>query len=200
MTSPVGIDDVDKVLRRPGYLPRFGWHDDHRDRDGTPGYLPALQQVRAEFSGLLDVLAATPGVLGGRCLQLGIGECDASHEVWRVLFARVVTIDWAMFADQGVRTKPGADTHAPATVGFAAARGPYDFLFIDAGHDFEDVHQDYRAYGPLVRKGGIIAFHDSLPRKGYEEVEVWRFLADLAKTGVDVHQIGTEVGVAWVRA
>jgi cephalosporin hydroxylase len=35
-----------------------------------------------------------------------------------------------------------------------------DFLFIDGDHTYNGVKQDYKMYGPLVRKGGIIAFHD----------------------------------------
>jgi cephalosporin hydroxylase len=35
-----------------------------------------------------------------------------------------------------------------------------DFLFIDGDHTYNGVKQDYEIYGPLVRKGGIIAFHD----------------------------------------
>lgn len=35
-----------------------------------------------------------------------------------------------------------------------------DFLFIDADHSYEGVKADYVMYSPLVRKGGIIAFHD----------------------------------------
>jgi len=35
-----------------------------------------------------------------------------------------------------------------------------DFLFIDADHTAPGVRADYRLYSPLVRKGGIIAFHD----------------------------------------
>jgi cephalosporin hydroxylase len=35
-----------------------------------------------------------------------------------------------------------------------------DFLFIDADHSYEGVSQDFSMYSPLVRKGGIIAFHD----------------------------------------
>jgi len=35
-----------------------------------------------------------------------------------------------------------------------------DFLFIDGDHTYEGVKQDYEMYGPLVRPGGIIAFHD----------------------------------------
>lgn len=35
-----------------------------------------------------------------------------------------------------------------------------DFLFIDGDHTYEGVKKDFEMYGPLVRKGGIIAFHD----------------------------------------
>ena len=35
-----------------------------------------------------------------------------------------------------------------------------DFLFIDGDHSYEGVKKDWEMYGPLVRKGGIVAFHD----------------------------------------
>ncbi len=35
-----------------------------------------------------------------------------------------------------------------------------DFLFIDGNHTYHGVKMDYEMYGPLVRPGGIIAFHD----------------------------------------
>ncbi len=38
-----------------------------------------------------------------------------------------------------------------------------DFLFIDGDHTYEGVKMDFEMYGPLVRKGGIIAFHDIVP-------------------------------------
>ncbi len=44
-----------------------------------------------------------------------------------------------------------------------------DFLFIDADHTYEGVKRDYELYSPLVRKGGIIGFHD-IVRKSKEEV------------------------------
>lgn len=37
---------------------------------------------------------------------------------------------------------------------------PIDFLFIDGDHSFEGVAEDFRLYSPLVRPGGVIAFHD----------------------------------------
>lgn len=37
---------------------------------------------------------------------------------------------------------------------------PLDVLFIDGDHTYEGVRADYQMYRPLVRKGGLIAFHD----------------------------------------
>jgi len=37
---------------------------------------------------------------------------------------------------------------------------PLDFLFIDGDHTYEGVKRDFEMYSPLVRNGGIIAFHD----------------------------------------
>jgi len=48
-----------------------------------------------------------------------------------------------------------------------------DFLFIDGDHSFEGVKKDFEMYSPLVRKGGIIAFHDIVrhPKETRCEVE-----------------------------
>lgn len=35
-----------------------------------------------------------------------------------------------------------------------------DVLFIDGDHTYQGVRQDYEMYSPLVREGGLIAFHD----------------------------------------
>ena len=35
-----------------------------------------------------------------------------------------------------------------------------DYLFIDGDHTYEGVKKDFEMFGPLVRKGGVIAFHD----------------------------------------
>jgi predicted O-methyltransferase YrrM len=45
---------------------------------------------------------------------------------------------------------------------------PVDFLFVDGDHTYEGVRADYELYGPLVRPGGLIAFHDIVP--GNEEL------------------------------
>jgi hypothetical protein len=160
-------------------------------------------QVRGETEILLDVLATElvggdlVNKIPGRCLQLGLGECRASHEAWRAVFDKsVVTLDWgAVLVNDGEFT--GTDVSTPSAVGIAAVSAPYDFLFIDAGHAAEDARRDHANYGPLVRPGGIIAFHDALLRPGFEEaVQVWRYLETLPGR---VNVIGSEVGVAWIR-
>jgi len=37
---------------------------------------------------------------------------------------------------------------------------PIDLLFIDGNHEIEAVVKDYEQWSPLVRPGGLIAFHD----------------------------------------
>lgn len=39
---------------------------------------------------------------------------------------------------------------------------PIDFLFLDGDHTEEGVFKDWEIYSPLVKKGGLIALHDSI--------------------------------------
>lgn len=55
------------------------------------------------------------------------------------------------------------DSHASETVEAvrtALAGRPLDVLFIDGDHSYDGVASDFAAYGPLVRQGGLIGFHD----------------------------------------
>jgi len=38
-----------------------------------------------------------------------------------------------------------------------------DLIFIDGNHSYKKVKQDFLNYSPLVRKGGLITFHDIVP-------------------------------------
>jgi predicted O-methyltransferase YrrM len=40
-----------------------------------------------------------------------------------------------------------------------------DFLFIDGNHMYEAIKHDFEMYSPLVRPGGIVAFHDIAPNE-----------------------------------
>lgn len=56
---------------------------------------------------------------------------------------------------------------------------PVDMLFIDGDHTFEGVKADFELYSPLVRPGGIVAFHDVCGHPSMPFIEVDRFWATL---------------------
>lgn len=56
-----------------------------------------------------------------------------------------------------------ADSHDPNTlrrIETLLAGNPVDFLFVDGDHSYEGVRQDFELYSPLMRPGGLVAFHD----------------------------------------
>lgn len=60
------------------------------------------------------------------------------------------------------------DSHSAETLSRVKAMfggQPLDYLFIDGDHAYEGVKSDFEMYGPLVRKGGLIAFHDIVEGK-----------------------------------
>jgi len=79
-----------------------------------------------------------------------------------------------------------------------------DFLFIDGDHTYEGVKKDFEMYGPLVRKGGIVAFHDIVPRGELEKIgEVplfWREIKnnlDYKEIIKDLDQLGWGIGIIY---
>ena len=50
-----------------------------------------------------------------------------------------------------------------------------DLLFIDGDHTYEGVKRDFFAYSPLVRAGGVVAFHDMVEHPKDSGCEVARF-------------------------
>lgn len=191
---------VDALVNAPEIKPRWGWHDDHRHLDRTPEYRPAMQQVYSEFIGLIGECNRL-NLLDGRCLQLGMGEIDVSHEVWKAMFSGgAVTIDLRVCINALDGRSPGDDTSSRFATTFAGQSAPYSMIFVDAGHLYSDVMQDHLYYWPFVQPGGIMAFHDSAKRPGYEdEIRVWSYLETLERAGTEVTRIGDEVGVAFIR-
>jgi predicted O-methyltransferase YrrM len=78
------------------------------------------------------------------------------------------------------------DSHLPATLQLARkylAGNPVDFLFIDGDHSEAGVRADHEMYGPLVRPGGIIGFHDiAVNSPACRVITLWRELTQSAKT------------------
>lgn len=77
----------------------------------------------------------------------------------------------------------------------------YDFLFIDGDHSYEGVKKDFEMYAPLVRKGGIIIFHDAIYHADEtEEVDIfWHEIKNqYSYVEIKVGKNSTGIGVIWV--
>jgi predicted O-methyltransferase YrrM len=75
------------------------------------------------------------------------------------------------------------NSHSPSTLDKTKklfGGKPVDLLFIDGDHTFEGVKMDWEMYSPLVRPGGMVAFHDIAGN--YDDTQVKR-LWDSIKSG-----------------
>jgi predicted O-methyltransferase YrrM len=75
------------------------------------------------------------------------------------------------------------DSHSEEVV--AAVRDitqSLDVLFIDGDHSYEGVKHDFLSYSPLVRTGGIIAFHDIAEHPQKIGCDVPRFWNEVKKS------------------
>ena len=68
-----------------------------------------------------------------------------------------------------------------------------DFLFIDGDHTYNGVSQDFEMYAPLVKEGGLIAFHD-IAITNNKEVNVDVFWGEIKKNYQYVEFIGDPKG------
>jgi len=140
-------------------------------------------QVRSEFRQFLELVAelrprrmleigtANGGsllVLAGLCapdakimsIDLPDGEFGGGYPSWKLPIYRAFAR-----ADQQVELLRG-DSHDPgslAKVDALLGDDKLDLLFIDGDHTYDGVRRDFEMYSPLVRKGGLIAFHDINP-------------------------------------
>jgi len=110
--------------------------------------------------------------------------CDAGGTLWawQQTGARVIGVD---LPKAGFSTGRDLDTdaeivygdsHDPATRDALAevlGSEPIDVLFIDGDHTYDGVRIDYELYSPLVRPGGIVAFHDICVHPGRADVGVY---------------------------
>jgi predicted O-methyltransferase YrrM len=154
-------------------------------------------QIPAEIEALLErVQAAQPRTIveigtacGGTMFLLATAAGDDAH---------IVSIDlpqgykgrrqklYRAFGRKGQRVDLlRRDSHDPETVRLTerlVGDHGVDLLFIDGDHSYEGVERDYLAYSPLVRDGGVIAFHDIVPGIEANVEGVPRFWQKLRRT------------------
>src|SRR5205085_9029904 len=110
-------------------------------------------------------------------LDLPGGSFGGGYQAWRNPLYR----SFARDAQRIVLLR--GDSHDPAMAArlrALLAGRPVDVLFIDGDHRYEGVKADFEAYSPLVRPGGLVAFHDIVPDPGQEGMEVSRFWKDIS--------------------
>lgn len=74
------------------------------------------------------------------------------------------------------------DSHSSPTLSTVAKKlGPakLDFLFIDGDHSYDGVKRDFEMYSPLVRAGGLVAFHDIVPHPPEAQCHVNEFWVEV---------------------
>lgn len=136
-----------------------------------------IQQVRSELERFMGEIISRG--LNGVAMEIGLGHCGSTHFAWRLLFERVISVEYSPDRVRGFVEAYqdftghwcGADGRSafvygsssdPKTVwkAFDAAGGPVDMLFIDGDHTYAAVMCDWLLYHKLVRRGGLVAFHD----------------------------------------
>jgi len=71
-----------------------------------------------------------------------------------------------------------------------------DFLFIDGDHSFQGVKEDWIAYSPLVRKGGVVVFHDvACHVDETEEVDIFWKLLKKGNNYVEIKSTPNSTGI-----
>ena len=100
---------------------------------------------------------------------------DRRYDLWRIPYYR-------SFASQNQKvTLLRADSHNTSTLNKVRrilGNTKLDVLFIDADHTYNGVRRDFAMYSGLVRKGGLVVFHDICKQQRHD-VEVDRFWREI---------------------
>lgn len=138
------------------------------------GFCPIVYQHRKEVEALLTMLIRRG--LTGTAVELGL-EHGGMHVLLREVCRKVVTVDNMSHKVLRFAERIPADGRSALVCGDTAQRrtvlavtkavdGAADVLFIDADHTYDGVRSDYLMYRHLVRRGGVVTFHDTAGRSG----------------------------------
>lgn len=161
--------------------------------------------TKQDLETLLDMLEPIkPKVI----LEIGMHQ-GYSMEVWRKAFNPDILIGVEInpptpnsyTKENGMLWKTNSHSLSCFEEVVGRLRGmPVDFLFIDGDHSLLGVFKDWEMYVPIVRKGGIIALHDTMYHAdGTEEVDIfWRDIRDHYITGeIKSDDTSTGIGVIY---
>lgn len=90
-----------------------------------------------------------------------------------------------------------ADSTDPRTISMVEPHGPFDWIWIDAGHYEWEVRADWNNYGALAAPGGIVCFHDILTHPNHPEIEVEVLWREIQKAGFVTQELVANAGADW---
>lgn len=128
------------------------------------------QQKPKEFHGLLNVLSE----MQSHKIAVEIGSYDGGClHAYNQIFEKVISIDLANRSrlkevDYIIGDSKKALPSLKQIIGGKNTK--IDFLMIDGDHTYDGVKADFELYHKLVRKGGVIAFHDILDTPLHREL------------------------------
>lgn len=139
-----------------------------------------MEQHRGEIepfvTWLLSTLRRRPHVV----MEIGVRHGGTAQLWCELAIDTVIGVDWGLADSLGRQEQYAlgrdmeseyphkyqfmlADSHSPDTLDMLSSRLGIiglDLLFLDGDHSYDGVKQDYEMYRGLVRRGGVIAFHD----------------------------------------
>lgn len=96
---------------------------------------------------------------GNRVVSVDTGVPETDVRFPDMEAARQSWTAWAM--ETGIKlTAYRGNSHDEAIIKKVRRFEPYDFIFVDAGISFADIQADFDNFFPMLRPGGLIAFHD----------------------------------------
>ncbi len=179
-------------------------------------------QLQDEFEGVLELYCNENPV---RVLEIGTAAGGTLYHFLRnaAKGATVVSVDWTdseasykMPSQETLEewTPVGVhcvlidgDSHSEETQAEIAAFGPFDWVFIDGAHTYQDCLSDWTDYRPMVAAGGLVFFHDIALHRDYgdgTQAGVWRVWREIQASGLwtrefRAHPLLNEYGIGCVR-
>lgn len=127
-------------------------------------------QIRSEICGLLHLLQERQPQ---NLLEIGTNRGGTLYLFARhaARDARLLSVDLHLQNESVIRSFGrgrqqvellAGDSTAATTIEYIRQYFPegIDFVLLDGDHSYEGISQDYQNYAPMVKPGGIIAFHD----------------------------------------
>jgi predicted O-methyltransferase YrrM len=176
----------------------------YQDTGELNGLRAALRGLRAER--ILEIGSLFGGTLfawmqdapGSRIVSVdtGVQVFDGRHE--EIEAARQRWPVWAEAAGCEL-IQVRSDSTAGETILQVRAHGPYDFIFVDGGHTYEVALADFTNYWPMLREGGLMAFHDiAYPDNNlyaYAVGQVYREVKGMASASFEIIRANNSEGI-----